>query len=193
LLQAINARSRLSVNFSLITLNRRLQRILEPRAPRPSLRLRALAELSAAGIRCNILMMPMIPEVTDDLTGIEQMIRASRRAGAAGIWWRSLFLKPAAARRFLPFIRQSFPQHDARLSSFYSNATYAPRAYDEYLTHIFDRLKRKYGFDPGDSRDERLERTKLNDSALAAEGQAPLQLSLGKVSSGVTAGARGGT
>src|SRR5216683_2337571 len=33
LLQEINRRSRLSVNFSLITLNRRLQRILEPRAP----------------------------------------------------------------------------------------------------------------------------------------------------------------
>src|SRR5579864_1742406 len=60
LLRAINVRSRLSVNFSLITLNRRLQRILEPRAPRPSLRLRALAELSAAGIRCHVLMMPMI-------------------------------------------------------------------------------------------------------------------------------------
>src|SRR6266481_9682268 len=44
LLQEINRRSRLSVNFSLITLNRRLQRILEPRAPRPSLRLRALKE-----------------------------------------------------------------------------------------------------------------------------------------------------
>ena len=35
LLRAINERSRLSVNFSLITLSRRLQRTLEPRAPRP--------------------------------------------------------------------------------------------------------------------------------------------------------------
>src|SRR5271170_6031823 len=58
LLRAINARSQLSVNFSIITLDRRLQRILEPRAPRPALRLRALAELAAAGIRCNVLVMP---------------------------------------------------------------------------------------------------------------------------------------
>src|SRR5216683_5822768 len=55
LLRAISDRSKLSVNFSLITLNRRLQRILEPRAPRPSLRLRALKALREAGIRCHLL------------------------------------------------------------------------------------------------------------------------------------------
>src|ERR1700690_1338703 len=38
LLKSINARSKLSVSFSIITLDRRLQRILEPRAPRPALR-----------------------------------------------------------------------------------------------------------------------------------------------------------
>src|SRR5271166_5261458 len=58
LLRKINRRSKLSVNFSLITLDRKLQRILEPRAPRPGLRLRALFELARAGIRCNLLMMP---------------------------------------------------------------------------------------------------------------------------------------
>src|SRR5579862_4629660 len=57
LLRKINERSELSINFSLITLNRRLQRALEPRAPRPEMRLRAMSVLAAAGIHCNILMM----------------------------------------------------------------------------------------------------------------------------------------
>ena len=65
LLKKIAERSEISVNFSLITMNRRLQRVLEPRAPRPELRLRALRELAAEGIRCNVLMMPMIPGLTD--------------------------------------------------------------------------------------------------------------------------------
>src|SRR6202171_4530483 len=59
LLRAINSRSRLSVNFSLITLNRRLQRTLEPRAPRPALRLRALEQLAAEGIHLNVLLLPL--------------------------------------------------------------------------------------------------------------------------------------
>ena len=92
LLLAINRRSRIQVNFSVITLNRRLQRILEPRAPRPGLRLRALNTLARAGIRCNILMMPMIPGLTDDPAAIESVIRMARKAGAEGVWWRTLFL-----------------------------------------------------------------------------------------------------
>jgi DNA repair photolyase len=156
LLKEINQRSRLSVNLSLITVRRNLQRMLEPRAPRPSLRLRALQEMSAAGIRCNLLMMPMIPGLTDDPSAIESVIRAGRRAGAAGIWWRSLFLKPAAAKRFIPFIRANYPDGRERINLFYERATYAPTAYDEYLRGIFDRLRRKYGYDPAAVRGEEM-------------------------------------
>ncbi len=137
LLKAINSRSRLSVNFSLITLNRRLQRILEPRAPRPSLRLRALKELREAGIRCHLLMMPMIPGLT-------------------------------------------------RLTAFYGNSVYPPRAYDEHLRAIFDRLKRKYGFDPGLERDEGKESEMAAPPVSPLEPRRAVQLSL-------MSGARGGT
>jgi DNA repair photolyase len=146
LLRAINARSKLSVNFSIITLDRRLQRILEPRAPRPALRLRALAELAAAGIRCNVLLMPVIPGLTDTPAGIEAVIRAAKRAGASGVWWRSLFLKPAAARRFIPFVAENFPQLRERIDEFYGRSTYAPKSYDERISALFDRLRRKHGF-----------------------------------------------
>jgi DNA repair photolyase len=146
LLARINAKSKLSVNFSLITLNRGLQRILEPRAPRPALRLRALAELSAAGIRCNLLMMPMIPGLTDSPASIENVIRAARRAGASAVWWRSLFLRPAAARRFIPFVAQNFPHLRQRIDEYYGRSAYPPRTYDERLGALFDRLRRKHGF-----------------------------------------------
>ncbi len=146
LLRRINRRSSLSVNFSVITLDRRLQRTIEPRAPRPGLRFRALFALARAGIRCNVLMMPMIPGMTDDPAAIESVIRAARRAGAGGVWWRSLFLKPAAARRFIPFVKERFPNLAGRIDAFYAHSAYAPRAYDERMGALFDRLRRKYGF-----------------------------------------------
>jgi DNA repair photolyase len=166
LLREINRRSRLSVNFSLITLNRRLQRILEPRAPRPALRLSALQKLTVAGIRCNVLMMPMIPGLTDAPLAIESVIRAARRAGASGVWWRSLFLKPAAARRFLPFIKENFPADQQRFAEWYSRSAYPPRSYDDSLRPIFDYLKRKYGFHLHDDPE---------DGAAMAQTAAPLQ------------------
>jgi DNA repair photolyase len=179
LLRVINARSRLSVNFSLITLNRRLQRILEPRAPRPALRLRALGELSAAGIRCHVLMMPMIPGLTDDPVSIEGVIRAARRAGASGVWWRSLFLKPAAARRFLPFVRENFREQAGRLEAFYAKSAYAPQAYDDHLRPIFDRLKRKHGFDPDAERNTNSESSAPMEKNKQPGARVPLQLSFG--------------
>ncbi|MGH7812761.1 MAG: radical SAM protein [Candidatus Binataceae bacterium] len=145
-LRAIARRSALSVNFSLITLDRRIQRAAEPRAPRPELRLRALEELARAGIRCNLLMMPMIPGLTDDPAAIESVIRAARRAGASAVWWRTLFLKPAAARRFIPFIRERFPHLAGRIDAFYGSRAYAPREYDERMGAIFDRLRSRHGF-----------------------------------------------
>jgi DNA repair photolyase len=146
LLKRISRRSKLSVNFSLITLDRKLQRILEPRAPRPGLRLRALFELARAGIRCNVLMMPMIPGLTDDPAAIESVIRGAHRAGASGVWWRSLFLKSAAARRFIPFVRDRFPHLAERIDMFYARAEYVPRAYDDRMGAIFDRIRARYGF-----------------------------------------------
>ena len=101
-------------------------------------------------------MMPMIPGLTDDPAAIESVIRAGRRAGAAGIWWRSLFLKPAAAKRFIPFIHANYPDASERIDLFYERATYAPTAYDEYLRGIFDPLRRKYGYDPAAMRGEEM-------------------------------------
>lgn len=154
LLMKINRRSHLQVNVSLITLDRRLQRVLEPRAPRPALRLRAVNELSRAGIRTNILMMPMIPGITDDPARIENLIRTAKRVGADGVWWRSLYLKPAAARRFIPFVREQFPHLAARIDDFYGHHVYAPAAYDDRMRTIFDRLRHRYGFAVSRERDE---------------------------------------
>ena len=172
LLMKINRRSHLQVNISLITLDRRLQRLLEPRAPRPALRLRALNELVRAGIRCNILMMPMIPGLTDEPARIDSVIRAARRAGADGVWWRSLYLKPAAARRFIPFIRERFPQLAPRIDEFYARHVYAPAAYDDRMRAIFDRLRQRHGFALSRERDESV------NVAIRPTAQVPRQLSL---------------
>src|ERR1700733_12104199 len=148
LLTRINQRSKISVNFSCITLNPRLQHILEPRAPRPELRMRTLATLAKAGIHCDVLMMPMIPGLTDSRRSIESVIVAARDAGAKGIWWRPLFLKPAAARRFLPFIREKFPELAPQIDAYYGRAVYAPTDYENRIGAIMDRLRIKYGFPP---------------------------------------------
>jgi hypothetical protein len=73
LLKRISERSSLSVNLSITTVRAALARTLEPRAPRPDLRLGAVRELRDAGIAAGVLAMPIVPGVTDaaeDLSSI---------------------------------------------------------------------------------------------------------------------------
>jgi len=91
-------------------------------------------------------MMPVIPGLTDSEAAMERVIEVARAAGATQVWWRPLFLKPSAARRFLPFVEREFPQLKKRMDDFYGRSTYAPRAYNDRLGAIIEHLKRKHGF-----------------------------------------------
>ncbi|MFN2508765.1 MAG: radical SAM protein, partial [Chthoniobacterales bacterium] len=54
-----------AVNISITSLDRKLQRILEPRTSPPAARLDAVAQLHAAGIPVGVMVAPIIPAITD--------------------------------------------------------------------------------------------------------------------------------
>ncbi|MDX2036792.1 MAG: PA0069 family radical SAM protein [Isosphaeraceae bacterium] len=68
------------VNISLTTLDAALSRDMEPRASLPSSRLKAMAELSAAGIPVRVMTAPIVPGLNDQ--EIPALLRAARDAGA---------------------------------------------------------------------------------------------------------------
>src|SRR6202051_618915 len=61
----IAERSSLSLNVTVTTLRPRLARLLEPRAPRPDLRLAAVRQLSDAGLAVGVSASPLIPGITN--------------------------------------------------------------------------------------------------------------------------------
>src|SRR5579862_4996330 len=65
LLQRISKRSQLTVNMTVTTMRTRLARLLEPRAPRPDLRLDAVRKLREAGISVGVNAIPILPGLTD--------------------------------------------------------------------------------------------------------------------------------
>src|SRR5215470_1471805 len=64
-LREIAHTSDLQINVSLISLDRDLLRIIEPRAPRPDLRLRAMQAMADAGVPTRLFVMPVLPLITD--------------------------------------------------------------------------------------------------------------------------------
>ena len=79
LLAPLAAKNLVNVFISISQLDNELTRILEPRASTPATRLRAVRELSDAGIPTTVLVAPIIPFINDEF--IERVLEAAAEAG----------------------------------------------------------------------------------------------------------------
>lgn len=155
-LRELARNSKLHVNFSLISLDPDLLRLIEPRAPRPDLRLRAMRMLSEAGVATRLFIMPVLPLITDGEAGLHPLLAAARAAGAREAICQALFLRtPMTWNFFLRFIAVEFPWALARYRELYPRPGSAPREYREAVERRVEGLARGAGFQAR-SRDERV-------------------------------------
>ena len=147
LFKRIAERSELSLNITITTLRARLARLLEPRAPRPDLRVAAVRQLREAGLRVGVSASPLIPGITDREGELEAVAEAAHEAGAQWFFSGVLFLMPSSAKQFLPFIREKFPRLAKQYEEWYANQAYAPEKYRKMIGERVSHLKQKYGFE----------------------------------------------
>jgi DNA repair photolyase len=153
LFKKIAERSELSLNITITTLRARLARLLEPRAPRPDLRVAAVKQLREAGLRVGVSVSPLLPGITDRDGELESVAEAAHKAGAQWFWSGVLFLMPSSAKQFMPFLREKFPRLTKQYEEWYTKEAYAPEKYRKQIAERVARLKEKYGFDHRPQRD----------------------------------------
>jgi DNA repair photolyase len=147
-LKRIAERSDLAIDITVTTLRPRLARLLEPRAPRPDLRLEAVKRLREAGLSVGVSASPLIPGITDRDGELEAVGAAAREAGAQWFFSGVLFLMPSSAKQFLPFVREKFPRLAKQYEQWYSKNGYAPEEYRKKVAERVARLRQKFGFAP---------------------------------------------
>ena len=108
LLTTIAAQSDLIVNVSLASMDAALLRRVEPRTPRPDLRLEAMARLSASGVPVRLFAMPLLPFLTDGENALRTLFTAARAAGAREAIWNVLFLRGETHGFFMTSSAPSF-------------------------------------------------------------------------------------
>jgi DNA repair photolyase len=179
LLLRIAAHSRLSVHVSLITTDRELARRLEPRAPTPEARLRAIARLRAHGIEVGVNVMPVLPGITDAPHLLDTLVRAVAEVKASYLGACALRLQSAARQRYLPFIEAEFPHLAARYRSTYGRSVQVGERYRQGLRDHFRALCATHGvvFDRY-YKSEDDEEDDSSDGAAATAREKTLQLSL---------------
>jgi DNA repair photolyase len=145
LLVRIAERSELSVHVSLITVDRELARRLEPRAPTPEARLRAIARLRAHDIEVGVNCMPVLPGITDAPEQIEALVSAVAAADASYLGACALRLRSTARQRYLPFIEAEFPELAAKYRSTYARGHQVGEKYREGLKERFRVVCARHG------------------------------------------------
>ncbi len=109
-LHEIHATAPVLCKLTVTTADDALARAIEPHAPPPSARLDALARLSDAGLPTCILLMPVLPWLTDTEENIRTLVR---RAGEAGVPYiypaLGLTLRDRQRAYFYQQLDRSFP------------------------------------------------------------------------------------
>jgi DNA repair photolyase len=143
-LQRVAEQNRLYVNVTITTLDARLARVLEPRAPRPDLRMDAVQELNLAGIDAGVICAPVLPGITDSEESMDALVAATKKAGGKNIFANPLFLKPCSAAVFMPFLEREFPALVKQYKERYASRAFVSETYHREISKRMAKLREKY-------------------------------------------------
>jgi len=85
-------------------------------------------------------------DITDGEGELEGVASAAKEAGAQWFFSGVLFLMPASARAFLPFIREKFPRLAKQYEQWYTKNGSAPEDYRRKASERVRRIREKFGF-----------------------------------------------
>jgi DNA repair photolyase len=170
------------LNVSVGFVDKELWRSVEPGAPAPDRRLGVCATLTEHGLRCGVLMGPVVPFLSDSPAQLEATVRQIAAAGATHVTPIVLHLRPGAREWFYGWLGEHHPGLVARYRALYRSGAYAPRSYQQQIAEQVREFARKHGVgraSPAQARSIR--RAPAPDPATAATVGAPdtgVQLSL---------------
>jgi len=132
------------LNVSVGFVDKEISRSVEPGTPSPERRLGVCAALTERGLRCGVLMGPVLPFLTDSPAQLERTVRLAAEAGAAHVTPIVLHLRPGAREWFLRWLGENFPDLLDAYRGMYGRSAYAPKAYQAQISEQIRELARRY-------------------------------------------------
>ncbi len=133
-----------------------LWRAVEPGTPSPRRRLGVCRTLSENGLRCGVLMGPVVPFLSDSPAQLESTVRQIAEAGATHVSPIVLHLRPGAREWFLAWLAEHHPTLVPRYRGLYGRGAYAPKDYQQRIAGQVSELASRYrvgrGSPPPDQR-----------------------------------------
>lgn len=145
LLQSAAEVTDVGLNVSAAFLDEALWRAIEPGAPAPARRLDACATLNDAGLRCGVLMGPIVPYLSDSPAQLAAAVRQAAEAGAPHVTPIVLHLRPGAREWFLGWLGREHPELVPRYAELYGRGAYARKDYQARITGQVRELAERFG------------------------------------------------
>jgi DNA repair photolyase len=136
--------AKVSVTFSVPTLDEKIWRLTEPNTPPPRQRLAALSRLREAGIEAGVGMAPILPGLSDRPELMADVVRAARDAGATSIWTNVLYLRPGTREHFLGHLAKDWPELLPQYERLYRGRAYLGKAEVEPVRQEVAQLRHRF-------------------------------------------------
>ena len=133
-----------TVYMSVPTVDEDAWRILEPGTAHPLQRLRAVRDLSDAGINAGVLMAPIVPGFSSSRSKVERTIKAIADHGARFVGCNVMYLQDGTRTHFMKFIEREFPSMLPRFEKLYARK-YPPESYRKEVQGMVHVLQQRHG------------------------------------------------
>ncbi len=146
-LRKIARKGRVTVAFSIASLDERVNRLMEPRAPSALRRLAAMEALARSGISVGLLVSPYLPGLDDDERSLETLMRRASNAGARFGGLAPLHFGPGQRENFLSHVTALYPEEATRFRRIIGRRALSSEELTE-VREAFDASCARLGLEP---------------------------------------------
>lgn len=132
------------VEVTITTLNEEVREVFEPGAVPVERRLRALAQLGAAGVPTTVFVGPVLPYFSDSLEQLEEIFQAIARVGVRRVLVDRINYLNKKLRVIVPLLKD----HPEALQAF-ERANREPEDYGRRLREVATRALQRVGLEGG--------------------------------------------
>jgi len=130
--------------MSIAVFDDQLQTSVEPGTPTTAARLATVRAIRDAGLACTVLMMPVLPWLTDSEEHLDQAFAALAEAGATAVHTTALHLRSGAREWYLAWLRREHPHLVSRYEELYAGGANATRDYQDWLRERVRDVRRRH-------------------------------------------------
>jgi DNA repair photolyase len=133
------------LNVSVGFIDKELWRSVEPGTPAPARRLEACATLNERGLRCGVLMGPVVPFLSDSPAHLDAAVSQIAATGATNVMPIVLHLRPGTREWYFRWLGAHHPDLVGRYLDLYGRSAYAPKSYQARIAGQVRELADKHG------------------------------------------------